>query len=207
LEIKLLDFHKIYFYFWYGKSKPALYKFRRGKDLCLHLCNHLMKNYRPEIKCQMKLLTWTELVFQYESPLQSVTNYLRVHTLQKRVHSSWTAWLWRNICYSISERKRLFKSPHGITFQTTRIYSSIIHIKKPTRCNSVSKFYFRFIWSLTCFGQHTIHHQEPKTALAASGFAYMEGCWLCSCWTLSASSNYTANNPPRMQNQRLLVQF
>ena len=26
--------------------------------------------------------------------------------------------------------------------------------------------------------------------------------WTCSCWTLTAS-----NNPPRMQNQRLLVQF
>jgi len=24
------------------------------------------------------------------------------------------------------------------------------------------KFYFRFIWSSTCFGRHTTHHQEPK---------------------------------------------
>ena len=32
------------------------------------------------------------------------------------------------------------------------------------------KIYFIFIWSSTCFGQHTAHHQEPKTALAASGF-------------------------------------
>ena len=79
--------------------------------------------------------------------------------------------------------------------------------KNPTRCNSVSKFYFIFIRSSTCFGRHTAHHQEPKTALAASGFAYVESCWTCSCWTLSASSNYTSNNPPRMQNQRLLVQF
>jgi len=53
----------------------------------------------------------------------------------------------------------------------------------------------------------TAHHQEPKTALAASGFAYVEGCWTCACWTLSASSKHTSNNPPRMQNQRLLVQF
>jgi len=29
----------------------------------------------------------------------------------------------------------------------------------------------------------TAHHQEPKTALAASGFAYVEGCWTCGCWT------------------------
>ena len=31
-------------------------------------------------------------------------------------------------------------------------------------------FYFIFIWSSTCFGRKTAHHQEPKTALAASGF-------------------------------------
>ena len=79
---------------------------------------------------------------------------------------------------------------------------SIIHIKNPNKCNSVSKFYFIFIWSSTCFGRHTTHHREPKTALSTSGFAYVEGCW-----TLTASSNYTSNNPPRMQNQRLLVQF
>ena len=48
--------------------------------------------------------------------------------------------------------------------------------------------FFIFIWSSTCFGRHTAHHQEHKTALAASGFAYVEGCWTCSCWTLASSS-------------------
>jgi len=56
----------------------------------------------------------------------------------------------------------------------------------------------------TCFGRHTAHHQEPKTALAASGFSYVEGCWtLC----LTTSTNHTSNNLPRMKNQRLSVQF
>ena len=41
----------------------------------------------------------------------------------------------------------------------------------------------------------TAHHQEPKNALAVSGFPYVEGCWPL------------ANNPPRMENQKLLVQF
>jgi len=54
--------------------------------------------------------------------------------------------------------------------------------------SSVSKFYFIFIWSSKSFGRHTTHHQEPKTALEVSGFAYVEGCWLCSCWTLSGSA-------------------
>jgi hypothetical protein len=83
----------------------------------------------------------------------------------------------------------------------------IIHKENPTRGNSVSTFYFIFIWSLTCLGRHTAHHQEPKIAIAASGFAYVEGCWTCSCWTLSASSNHTSNNPLRLQNYRLLVQL
>ena len=41
-----------------------------------------------------------------------------------------------------------------------------------------------FKWSSTCFGRH---HQEPKTAQAASGFAHVEGCRTCSCRTLSGS--------------------
>jgi len=84
--------------------------------------------------------------------------------------------------------------------------------KNPTRCNIVSKFYYSiFIWSSTCFGRHTAHNQKPKTALAASYFSYVEGCW--TWWTLSGtlclttSTNYTSNNLPRMRNQRLPVQF
>jgi len=75
--------------------------------------------------------------------------------------------------------------------------------KNPTRCNKVSKFYYSiFIWSSTCFGRHTAHRQEPKTALASSGFSYVEGCWTCSWWTLP--TNYTFNNLPRMKNRRLV---
>ena len=48
-------------------------------------------------------------------------------------------------------------------------------------------YYSIFIWSSTCLWRHTAHHQEPKTALAASGFSYVEGCWTRSCWTLSGN--------------------
>ena len=44
-----------------------------------------------------------------------------------------------------------------------------------------------FKWSSTRFGRHTAHHQEHKTPQAASGFAYVEGCRTCSCWTFSGS--------------------
>jgi hypothetical protein len=67
--------------------------------------------------------------------------------------------------------------------------------KNPTRCNNVSKFcYSIFIWSLTCFGWHAAHHQEPKTALAASGL-------VC----LTTYTIYMPNNLPHMKNQRLPV--
>ena len=60
--------------------------------------------------------------------------------------------------------------------------------ENPTRCNNVSRFYYPvFIWSLTCFGRHTAHHQVPKTALETSGFACVEGWWTCRWWTLSGT--------------------
>jgi len=47
------------------------------------------------------------------------------------------------------------------------------------------KILFHIYMKLNMFRATSAHHQEPKTALAASGFAYVEGCWMCSCWTLS----------------------
>jgi hypothetical protein len=70
-----------------------------------------------------------------------------------------------------------------------------IHIENPTRCNCVSKYYFMYTRSSTCFGRHTTHLQEPKTALASSGFAYMEGCWTCSCRTLSGRQRPATTRP------------
>jgi len=60
-----------------------------------------------------------------------------------------------------------------------------IHTEKSNKMQQCIKIYYSiFIWSSTCFGRHTAHHQEPKPALAASGIAYVEGCWTCGCWTL-----------------------
>ena len=43
-----------------------------------------------------------------------------------------------------------------------RIIVQFIKKENPTRCNNVSEFYYSiFIWSSTCFGRHTAHHQEP----------------------------------------------
>jgi len=42
------------------------------------------------------------------------------------------------------------------------VHHSIIHKENSTKCNSVSKCYFVFIWSSTCFGRHT-RWQRPAT--------------------------------------------
>jgi len=34
---------------------------------------------------------------------------------------------------------------------------------------------FHTYMKINMFGLHTVHHQEPKTALTASGFSYVEG--------------------------------
>jgi hypothetical protein len=67
------------------------------------------------------------------------------------------------------------------------VHFSKIHTEKSNKMQHCIKlYYFVFIWSSTCFGRHTARHQEPKSALVASGFAYVEGCWTCGCWTLTA---------------------
>jgi len=103
------------------------------------------------------------------------------------------------------------------------VHHSIIHIENPTRCNCVSKFYFIYIyiWSSTCFGRHTAHHQEPKLhwqPLVLHTWRVVGHVVAVRCQVeyervhplilyLTASGNCTSNNPPRMQNQRLLVPF
>jgi len=69
-------------------------------------------------------------------------------------------------------------------------------------------YYSIFMWSSTCFGRHTAHYQELKTALAASGFCIrgrlldVEVAERCQFPATSAS-----NSVSPMQNQRLLVHF
>ena len=53
------------------------------------------------------------------------------------------------------------------------LHVSMIHKERSNKMQQCIDFYYSiFIWSSTCFGRHTAHHQEPKTALAASGFSY-----------------------------------
>jgi len=71
----------------------------------------------------------------------------------------------------------------------------LIQIKDSTRCNSVLKF-ISYLYEAQHVSGDTAHHQEPKTVLAASVLACVEGCWLCSCWTLSALSQWLLGRQP-----------
>jgi hypothetical protein len=77
---------------------------------------------------------------------------------------------------------------YSLDFQIICVAETWFIKKNPTRCNNISKFHYSiFIWSSTCFGRHTAHHQEPKTALAASGFLYVGGWRTCRRGTLSGT--------------------
>jgi hypothetical protein len=68
------------------------------------------------------------------------------------------------------------------------VHHSIIHTELANRMPQCIKIYYSmFIWSSTCFERHTAHYQELKTALAASGLAYVKGCW--TLWLLDAVSD------------------
>ena len=57
---------------------------------------------------------------------------------------------------------------HSITL--VFVDHSTIRTEKSSKMQQYIKIYYSiFVWSSTCFGQHTTHDQEPKTALATSG--------------------------------------
>ena len=70
------------------------------------------------------------------------------------------------------------------------------------------------VLSSTCFGRHTAHHQEPKTALAASGLhmwkvvgRVVAGRCQAEALCPTASSNHTSNNLLHMQTRGCWCSF
>jgi len=87
---------------------------------------------------------------------------------------------------------RSFSDKHSVTISGKKfdVRGSVHHstiYKNPTRCNRVSNFISSYLYEV----QHVSGDTPPiirslKTALAASGFAYVEGCW--TLWLLDANS-------------------
>jgi hypothetical protein len=90
------------------------------------------------------------------------------------------------------------------------VHHSIIHTEIANKMQQCIKIYYSmFIWSQKFFGGggDTAHHQELKTALTASGFAYVKDCWtLCLLDSVQQAQRPTTFHGI-MKNQRLLVQF
>jgi hypothetical protein len=91
------------------------------------------------------------------------------------------------------------------------VQHSIIHTEK---CNHklqqcIKIYYSIFIWSSACFGRHTTHQQEPKTALAASGLYTWKvvGRVVAGRYQPDSVQQPHVQQPFTYANQRLLVQF
>ena len=98
------------------------------------------------------------------------------HTPLNDVNECLSWWLCHSVC----------KEQHFLDVRGS-VHHSIIHTEIANKIQQCIKIHYSmFIWSSTFFGRHTAHHQELKTALAASGFAYVEGCW--TLWLLDAIS-------------------
>ena len=107
---------------------------------------------------------------------------------------TWNSWRYKIYCVLFPLSQLLKKQRANITAEVDvsgSVHHSIILTEIANKIQQCIKIYYSmFIWSSTCFGRHTAHHQELKTALAASGFAYVKGCW-----TLTASSNLNVQQP------------
>jgi hypothetical protein len=101
------------------------------------------------------------------------------------------------------------------SFEGLRTNTLRIHIEKSNKMQECIKIYYSiFIWSSTCFGQHTAHHQEPKTELAASGLHTWKVVGRVvggSCQAQYALPDNVhqlhVQQPSTYANQRLPVQF
>jgi hypothetical protein len=64
--------------------------------------------------------------------------------------------------------------------------------KNPTGCNSVSKFIIPYLYDAQHVSGVTTHHQEPKTALAASGLHTWKvvGLWLLDAVRLCLQTSF-----------------
>jgi hypothetical protein len=56
------------------------------------------------------------------------------------------------------------------------VHRSKIHKKIQQYATIYQNFIIPYLYETQHVSGDTAHHQEPKTALAASGFLYVEGC-------------------------------
>jgi len=72
----------------------------------------------------------------------------------------------------------VIKGSNGDRFDVRgSVHHSKIHKEKSNKMQKCIKILLFLIYmKLNMFRRHITHHQEPKTAMAVSGFSYVEGC-------------------------------
>jgi len=77
---------------------------------------------------------------------------------------------------------------HSVHFDVHgSVHHSTIHEEKSNNATMYQNIIIPYLYEAQHFLGDTTHHQEPKTALTASGFSYIEGCWTCGWWMLSGT--------------------
>jgi hypothetical protein len=79
--------------------------------------------------------------------------------------------------------------------------------KNPTRCNSVSKFIISHLYEAQHVLGDTPSIIRSLKLLAASGFAYVEGCWTYGCWTANfyEAQHVSGDTPSIIRSLKLLA--
>ena len=78
-------------------------------------------------------------------------------------------------------------------------------INQPIRCNSFTSLLLDVLFRPTCFGRLHAHHQEPTTALTASGFTLERGGSSVVSRGLAGQTTTNSTATTTLQNQRLLT--
>ena len=96
-----------------------------------------------------------------------------------QIPAFWSRYKLCRICYTLA-----LNSLYWIIIKHKFIFTQFIKIiqQDATMFHNIIPYLYE---AQHVSGDPPPHHQEPKTALAASGFSYVEGCRTCSSWTLS----------------------
>ena len=117
-----------------------------------------------------KVLKFSTLTVQFVVFYYSKTVLLCLETnMCQSLFKTWASAAVERDAKNIHPKIFLWKMSQGLFTVDINTFISF-HTEKSNKMQQCIKIYYSiFIGSSTCSGRHTAHHQEPKTALAASG--------------------------------------
>jgi hypothetical protein len=151
------------------------------------------------------------------SPRLSVETHTFWLTFRRRLYVEVNRKLRRSVVIESFIFNKIINTFSTLDVRGSVHHSTILTVKNPNKMQQCIKILLFLILNKT---QHDSGDTPPiirslklhKQPLVLHDT--VEGCWTCSCWTLSGSVRYlktstncTSENLPRMPNQRLPVQF